>query len=30
MVVGMRALNMEGRIQYVNAAFCHMTGCSPE
>ena len=30
MVVGMRALDMEGRIQYVNAAFCHMTGWSPE
>ena len=28
MLTGMRALDMQGRITYVNAAFCHMTGWS--
>ncbi len=27
-LTGMRALDLEGRITYVNAAFCHMTGWS--
>ena len=26
MLTGMRALDMHGRITYVNAAFCQMTG----
>ena len=29
MPTGMRALDLEGRITYVNAAFCQMTGFSP-
>ena len=29
-LTGMRALDMEGRITYVNAAFCQMTGWSEE
>ena len=29
-LTGMRALDMEGRISYVNAAFCQMTGWSAE
>ena len=28
MLTGMRALDMQGRITYVNAAFCQMTGWS--
>ena len=28
MLTGMRALDMHGRITYVNAAFCQMTGWS--
>jgi len=30
MPTGMRVLDMQGRITYVNAAFCHMTGWSEE
>lgn len=30
MVTGMRAVDMEGRITYVNAAFCRMTGYAAE
>jgi len=30
MLTGMRALDMEGRITYVNRAFCNMTGWSEE
>ena len=29
-LTGMRALDLEGRISYVNASFCQMTGWSPE
>lgn len=30
LVIGMRALDLDGRISYVNAAFCQMTGWSAE
>ena len=30
MLTGMRALDLQGRITYVNPAFCHMTGWSEE
>lgn len=30
LTVGMRARDLEGRVIYVNPAFCHMTGFAPE
>lgn len=30
LTVGMRARDMQGKVIYVNAAFCHMTGFAPE